>query len=131
MTSASLPTSNGGSEQSALTASGKLRASCNWCGLDNHLEVNCHRKRMAFPSALLLRGNRHSMSSINAAINLTSNRSTAALVSLNPQTMKATPGKSRCIPEQWVLRIPTASAVKTLQQRPTKALIICLFTLML
>jgi hypothetical protein len=49
ITSASLPTSNsGGSEQSALTASGK-RVLCNWCGLDNHVEVHCHRKKNGLP----------------------------------------------------------------------------------
>ena len=49
ITSASLPTSNsGGSEQSALTASGK-RIPCNWCGLDNHSEAHCLGKKKGLP----------------------------------------------------------------------------------
>ena len=68
LTSASLPPPVGGiSEQSALAVhrSGQHQqqqqqqqqqqpdtstlAPCNWCGLDNHLEVNCHRKRNGIP----------------------------------------------------------------------------------
>jgi hypothetical protein len=49
ITSGSLPTANGGIEPfsaaAVMTASGKQRMSCTWCGLDNHLEVNCHRKK--------------------------------------------------------------------------------------
>jgi hypothetical protein len=48
ITSGSLPTHNGSSEHSAYAVSGH-RVPCNWCGLDNHLEVNCHRKRLHQP----------------------------------------------------------------------------------
>jgi hypothetical protein len=49
ITSASLPTSpSGGSEQSALAAYRK-QVPCNWCGLDNHSERDCHRKKRGEP----------------------------------------------------------------------------------
>ena len=64
LTSASLPVTVGGiSEQSALAALAALRLPqqpqqspttstlppCSWCGLDNHSEALCHRKRNGLP----------------------------------------------------------------------------------
>ena len=45
ITSASLPASHGSSELPAMAYTAKGRGPCNWCGLDNHLEANCHRKK--------------------------------------------------------------------------------------
>ena len=50
ITSDSLPTSNNGIQpQSAMTASSQSRKPCTWCGLDNHLEASCHRKKNGSP----------------------------------------------------------------------------------
>ena len=50
ITSDSLPTTNNGIQpQSAMTASSQSRKPCTWCGLDNHLEANCHRKKNGSP----------------------------------------------------------------------------------
>jgi transposase InsO family protein len=61
LTSAALPpVVSGASEQSALTvqrpqqrqqakAPGVVMLPCNWCGLDNHLDAQCHRKLSALP----------------------------------------------------------------------------------
>ena len=48
ITSGSLPTHNGNTEASAYAVIGH-RVPCNWCGLDNHLEVHCHRKQRRIP----------------------------------------------------------------------------------